>query len=194
MSLLLIGLPPWLSNKEPACNGEQQEPWVRVLLGKIPWRRKWQPTPLFLPGKFHGQRNLAGCSPWCGKRVRNALATKQQKISCRGVGYDVSDSVHINWNFSWYPSWTVKYLNDISYACMHAKSLQLCTTLFDPMDWSSPGSSVHGILQVRILEWVAMPSSRRSSWPRNWTCISHGSCFAGRVLTAEPVEKPNVIS
>ena len=36
------------------------DPWV----GKIPWSRKWQPTPVFLPGKFHGQRRLAGCSPW----------------------------------------------------------------------------------------------------------------------------------
>ena len=35
-------------------------PWVR----KIPWRRKWQPTPLYLPGNFHGQRSLAGYSPW----------------------------------------------------------------------------------------------------------------------------------
>ena len=44
--------------------------------------------------------------------------------------------------------------------CMCAKSLQLCPTLCDPMDCSPPGSSVHGILQARILEWVAMPSSR----------------------------------
>ena len=35
-------------------------PWV----GKIPWRRKWQPTPVFLPGEFHGQRSLVGYSPW----------------------------------------------------------------------------------------------------------------------------------
>ena len=35
-------------------------PWV----GKIPWRRAWQPTPVFLPGESHGQRSLAGCSPW----------------------------------------------------------------------------------------------------------------------------------
>ena len=46
-----------------------------------------------------------------------------------------------------------------------AKSLQLCPTLCDPMDYSPPGSSVHGILQARLLEWVAMPSSRRSSQP-----------------------------
>ena len=49
---------------------------------------------------------------------------------------------------------------------MCAKLLQLCPTLCDPMDWSLPGSSVHGILQARILEWIAKPSSRASSQPR----------------------------
>ena len=53
---------------------------------------------------------------------------------------------------------------------MHAKLLQ--STLFDPMDCSPPGSSVHGILQPRILEWVAMPSSRGSSWLRDRTWVS----------------------
>ena len=56
--------------------------------------------------------------------------------------------------------------------CVHAKSLQLCPTLYSPMDYSLPGSSVHGILQARILEWVAMPSSRAFSSPRDQTCIS----------------------
>ena len=46
---------------------------------------------------------------------------------------------------------------------MHAKSLQSCLTLCNPMDCSLPGSSVHGILQARILEWVAFPFSRGSS-------------------------------
>ena len=46
---------------------------------------------------------------------------------------------------------------------MHAKSLQSCLTLCDPMDYSLPGSSVHGILQARVLEWVAVPVSRGSS-------------------------------
>ena len=49
-------------------------------------------------------------------------------------------------------------------ACMHA---QLCLTLCYPMDCSLPGSSVHGISQLRILEWITMPSPRGSSWPRN---------------------------
>ena len=66
---------------------------------------------------------------------------------------------------------------------MHAKSLQLCPVLCDTMDYSPPGASVHGILQARILEWVAMPSSRGSSQPRDQTCISYISCISRWVLT-----------
>ena len=57
-----------------------------------------------------------------------------------------------------------------------AKSFQSCPTVYDATDYSPPGSSVHGILQARILEWVAMPSSRGSSQPRDQT---HISCIAG---------------
>ena len=60
----------------------------------------------------------------------------------------------------------------------------------DPMDCSPPGSSVHGILQARILEWVTMPSSRGSSQPRDQTCVSCISCFASRFFTTEPPGKP----
>ena len=48
-----------------------------------------------------------------------------------------------------------------------------CLTLCDRVDCSPPASSVHGILQARILEWEAMPSSRGSSQPRDWTCVSY---------------------
>ena len=59
------GLPRQLSGKEPTCQCRRHKrhgfnPWVR----KIPWRRAWQPTPVFLPGESHGQRSLAGYSPW----------------------------------------------------------------------------------------------------------------------------------
>ena len=50
------------------------------------------------------------------------------------------------------------------------------------MDWSLPGFSVHGILQARILEWVAMPISRRSSWPRDKVLASYVSCIDRQVL------------
>ena len=53
----------------------------------------------------------------------------------------------------------------------------------DPMDCSPPGSSLHGISQSRILECIAMPSSRGSSWPTSQTCISCISCISGRLFT-----------
>ena len=56
---------------------------------------------------------------------------------------------------------------------------QSCSTHCDPIDCSPPGSCVHGILQARILEWVATFSSRGSSWPKDWTWVS---CTAGRVF------------
>ena len=57
--------------------------------------------------------------------------------------------------------------------CVCVWVIQSCPTFCDPMDYSMPGSSVHGILQARILEWVALPFSRGSSWPRDWSQVSH---------------------
>ena len=65
------------------------------------------------------------------------------------------------------------------YACMHAKSLHLSPILWDSVDCSLPGSSVHGILQAKMLEWVAMPSSRGSFWLRDQTHISKSTALAG---------------
>ena len=56
------GLPRWLSCKESTCQCRRHgfDPWI----GKIPWRRDWQPTPIFLPRESHGQRGLVGCYQW----------------------------------------------------------------------------------------------------------------------------------
>ena len=62
--------------------------------------------------------------------------------------------------------------------CVHTCSVM--PNSFDPMDFSSPGSSVHGISQASVSQWVAISSSRVSSWPRNWTCVS---CMTGRFFT-----------
>ena len=67
---------------------------------------------------------------------------------------------------------------------------QLCPTLCDPMDCSTPGFFVHGIFQARILEWVVISSSRGSSLPRDWTRVSLPSALVGRFLTSEPHGKP----
>ena len=75
--------------------------------------------------------------------------------------------------------WTKKIW--CTYTHIYVKVAQLCLTLCDPIDCSLPGSSVHGILQTRILEWVAVPVSRGTSWPRNRTSIS---CIAGGFFTS----------
>ena len=54
--------------------------WFDSWVGKVPQRRKWQPTPVFLPGKSHGQRSLAGYSPWGRKRVRHDLKDQTTNI------------------------------------------------------------------------------------------------------------------
>ena len=65
--------------------------------------------------------------------------------------------------------------------------VQLCPTLWDPMDCSPPGSCVHGILQARIPEWVAISFSRGSSWPRDRTRVA---CLPGRFFTIWAPGKP----
>ena len=63
---------------------------------------------------------------------------------------------------------------------VHAKSLQLCPALFNPVDCRPPGSSVLGILQARILEWDPIPSSRGSSQSRDWTQVPYISSIASK--------------
>ena len=65
-----MGFPGGASGEEPTCQCRSYkkhglDPWV----GKIPWRRKWQPTPVFLPAESHGQRSLVGHNPWGHKEL-----------------------------------------------------------------------------------------------------------------------------
>ena len=73
---------------------------------------------------------------------------------------------------------------------VHVQLLQLCPALCNPMDCSPPGSCVHRVLQARILEWIAIPSSRGLYPPKDQTRVSCISCIAGIVSTAEPLGKP----
>ena len=99
---------------------------------------------------------------------------------CFRVSYWPTDKTHGNNNSSEFQRW-------------FGLVAQSCPTPCDPMDYSLPGSSVYGILQARILEWVAISFSRGSSQPRNRTQVS---CIAGRILTnwamrEGPVRKSN---
>ena len=79
-------LPGWLSGQEPACQCRRQkrrgfDPWLR----KIPWRRKWQPISVFLPGESHGQRSLADYSPWGWKEsdlTEHSCTKTQSRNKC----------------------------------------------------------------------------------------------------------------
>ena len=110
------------------------------------WRRKWQPTPVSLPGESQG-------AWWAA-----IYGVTQSRT---GLKWLSSSSTHI---------------------CMCSVVLILC----NPLDCSLPGSSVHGILQARILEWVAMLSFRRSSLPRDWTSFPVSPVLAGGFFTTEP--------
>ena len=142
---------------------EMQETQVPPRVRKIPWRRKRQPTPVFFPGESHGQRRLAGYSPWsCKERARTEQLTHTQSI-----GSQSQTPLKL----------FVIYLYRRVKRGSEAKVAQLCPTLCDPMD-----STAHGILQARILEWVAFPFSRRSSQPRSPTLLADS-------LPAEPQGK-----
>ena len=83
--------------------------------------------------------------------------------------------IHFVWVWFCRRIFTINFL-----PCVCAQSLQSCPTLHDVLHCSPPGSSVHGILQARILEWVAITNSRGSSKPRDWTWVS---CIAGGFIT-----------
>ena len=101
----------------------------------------------------------------------------QGSLVCRGHGVAKSRTRLSNWTeLNWY---TFDQRSE-SVRC------SVTPTLCNSMDCSLPDSSVHGISQARILEWVAIPFSRGSSWPRDQTPVF---CIAGRFFTTEPPEK-----
>ena len=102
---------------------------------------------------------------WSIRRQEKTEQRENNKLT------DLNPNTNSCIKFSWSKSINLKengkWVSDVA---------QSCPTLCDPMDYSPPGSSVHGILQARILEWVAISFSRGSSQPRDWTRISCVSC------------------
>ena len=127
----------------PAKAGDARDLGSTPESGRSPWIRKWQPTPVFLPGKFHGQRNLMGYSPGGHKRVRHSWAIEHTHTHC---------------------DYLLKLHCYSAAAAIAAKSLQLCPTLCDPIDGSPPVSPDPGILQARTLACVAISFSNAWKW------------------------------
>ena len=82
---------------------------------------------------------------------------------------------------------------NIYLVCTRAELLQSCPILWGLQDCNPPDSFVHGILQARIPEWVALLSCRGYFWPKDWTWGFWDSWIAGRFFTAEPLGKPKHI-
>ena len=114
--------------------------------------------------KSHGQRSLASYSPWRLQRVRHNRVTEYYR------GY---------WDLVLLPSSELTLsLHYVACVCVCVSHTVISDSLW-PMDCSSPGSSVHGIFQATILEWIAIPVSRASSWARDWTWVFR---VAGKVF------------
>ena len=127
-------------------------------------------------------------SPMCASEIAQSCLTPSNPMDCSLPGpsiYGIFQTGVLEWGAIAFIIET--FIEHLQYAglligsmCMCDQSLQWCATPCDPMDCSLPGSSVHRILQARILEWVAMPSSMGSSWSMDWTCVS---CITGRLFT-----------
>ena len=131
------------------------DPWVR----EIPWSRKWQPTPVFLLGKFHGQRSLVGYSPWWKWKPLSRVWLFATPWTIQSMGF--SRPEHWSW-----------------------VAIPFSRGSSQPRDWTLQADSFYQLSQKgspRILKWVAYPFSSRSSRPRNWSRVS---CISGRVFTS----------
>ena len=78
----IFGLPWWLSGKESACQCRRHR--CDLCIGKLPWRQKWQSTPVFFPRKSHGQRSLEGYSPWGLKKSDTTYRLNNNKAISDG--------------------------------------------------------------------------------------------------------------
>ena len=144
-----------------------------------PWSWRWvcQVPTSTLPTARAGTLQALGqlCHPVKSSTQPHITSWSQEMCGAK--------SARLSWNHG----------SQISLSCVlsssvqcSAKSLQSCPTLCNPMDCSPQGSSVHGILQARILEGVAVPSSRGSSQHRDLTCVFWGSYIVGKFFTTEP--------
>ena len=175
----------WHQGKERTCACRRLQrfsfdPW----LGKIPWRRKWHSSAVFLHGKFHGQRSLVGYSPW---------GLKESDMSARLSRCENRDNTmqKMNPNVN-QELWVIKNKQNhkqnklfshkictqkVTSPCPHALLLSCVRLFVTPCTVACQAPLSMGIFQAKILEWVAMPSSRGSSQSRDQIqvfCIADG--------------------
>ena len=117
----------WLSSKESACKRRKHR--FNTQIRKVPWRRKQQLTPVFLPEKYHGQRSLAGCNPQDCKRVGYDLATKF------GLPWWLSITMNKASGGDGIPVELFQILKDDAVKVLHSICQQIWKTQQWPQDW-----------------------------------------------------------
>ena len=179
-----LGFPGSSVGKDSASNAEDSSSQFYSWVGKIRWRRDRLPSSVFLgfPRGSAGKESICnvgdlgsipGLRRPSGEGKGYPLLYSGQESSLDSIVHGVAKSQTWLSNFHFH-TWN-------AYACTRfVKLLQSCLTLCYTMDCSSPGSSVYGILQARILELVAMPFSKGSSPSRDWTRVSS---IVGRFFT-----------
>ena len=155
------------AGKESSGNVVMWETWVRSL-GWDPGEGKGYPP------QYSGLENSMKWTPTGSQRVGHNWATFTVAVTLSKWMVGLFPSVSM---FS--KLFSIKFIPCHYMKVSWSQVAQSCPTLCDPMDHSLPGSSVHGIFQARILEWVAISFSRGSSQPRDWTQVSRiiGRCF-----------------
>ena len=171
-------------------------PHLLKCLPKWPWSTCGLKQPISHQTPSRGIPRMGGATGDLGVVETECLCFEpgskcQTRLGNWTTVWIASEASSLTWPIC-FPPYSIPIWN---LACLVTQS---CPTLWDPLDCSPPGASVHGILHARILEWVAISFSRGSSWPRDQTqvsCIASGFCIVwiSREAWAFRVNKTNCL-
>ena len=174
----------------PANIGDIKRHWFKSWTGKIPWKRAWQPTPVFLPGEFHKQRSLVAT---VHRVTKSRMCLKQLGRHAPVSAWGDENVLEMDSGDHHTTLWVC--LMPLNHKLKMVKWEILCYVSC-VCDSVTPWTVAHqaplsmGFFQARILQWVAVSSSRGSSWPRIDPTCPESSALAGAFFTTEPHGKP----
>ena len=164
-------LPWWLIRIESSyqCRGGMFDPWIR----KMPWRRKWQPTPVFLPGKSHGQKSLVRYSPWGLKsytRLSNQTTKSVQEWDCNNSVFRRC-GIHTHTHTHTHTKILLKHKKEWNDAFCPVTWTDLEIIIVSDVNWTKKfiHCTAHLILVLRfcLLPWVGS-NGFGGSWTKEW--------------------------